>query len=63
MPRRSKNARGKPRKKRIKTKPNARIKMIYIKDDGMSPGRIVAAAEYVARGNANEDYKRIRADY
>ena len=45
MPRRTKNARRKPKRKRIYTKPNVRL--IWVQDDGMSPGRIRAAAEYI----------------
>lgn len=47
MPRRKKNAR-KPwyRGKKIKLRKGPRI--CWIPDDGISPGRIVAAAEYVS---------------
>lgn len=41
MPRRSKNARGKPRRKKVN------VRLIRVKDDGISPGRIVACAEYI----------------
>ena len=46
MPRKKEKARRSKdtRKKDIKL---AEPKIIYIKDDGMSPGRIVAAAEFV----------------
>ena len=44
MARKNKNARIIPRGRKIKAKPN--ICLIYPEDDGMSPGRLVAAAEY-----------------
>lgn len=45
MPRKAKNARSKPRRKKIFTK--SKVKLIWVKDDGISPGRIRAAAEYI----------------
>lgn len=46
MPRKNKNARNvKRRGKKIKAKPTVRL--CKIEDDGIRPGRIVAAAEYV----------------
>jgi len=45
MPRKNKNARSIPRRRRTKVYPNVRL--IHAKDDRMSPGRLVAAAEYV----------------
>jgi hypothetical protein len=47
MPRRKKNARkSRYRGKKIKLSKGPRI--CYIPDDGISPGKIVAAAEYVS---------------
>lgn len=45
MPRKSKKARSKPHKKKIFTK--HKVKLIWVQDDGISPGRIRAAAEYI----------------
>ncbi|WP_341877619.1 hypothetical protein [Defluviitalea saccharophila] len=41
MPRRDNKARRKPRKKKVN------VRLIRVKNDGISPGRIVACAEYI----------------
>ncbi|HZX21294.1 MAG TPA: hypothetical protein VFF25_02770 [Clostridia bacterium] len=49
MARRHKNARPKPYRRRTRVKPNPRVVLIPThkkQDDGMSPGRLVAIAEW-----------------
>ncbi|HZK58079.1 MAG TPA: hypothetical protein VFD17_07195 [Clostridia bacterium] len=49
MPRKHKNAQRKPWRRRTRAQPNVRIVILPLckkLDDGMSPGRLVAVAEY-----------------
>ncbi len=46
MPRKKKNARTVPKRKRIRKRPQSIVLPLHGQDDGVSPGRLMAVAEW-----------------